>query len=102
MIDDKAKYTDWNKPEDIKAELQFDLMVLLDEWGYPPIDRSEVYKEIFEQVENFKQPRVAWCLNRSISANSCSLNVLDSCTEQTSKNVLEQKVNNEHIGNESV
>ncbi|WP_182407533.1 type I restriction endonuclease subunit R [Psychrobacter sp. GP33] len=59
VIDDKAKYTDWNKREDIKAELQFDLMVLLDEWGYPPIDRGEVYKEIFEQAENFKKYRVA-------------------------------------------
>ena len=57
IIDDKAKYTDWNKREDIKAELQFDLMVLLDEWGYPPIDRREVYKEIFEQAENFKRNR---------------------------------------------
>lgn len=58
VIDDKAKYTDWNQREDIKAELQFDLMVLLDEWGYPPIDRDEVYKEIFEQAENFKRHRV--------------------------------------------
>lgn len=58
VIDDKAKYTDWNKRDDIKAELQFDLMVLLDEWGYPPIDRDEVYKEIFEQAENFKRHAV--------------------------------------------
>lgn len=55
VIDDKAKYTDWNKRDDIKAELQFDLIILLDEWGYPPIDRDEVYKEIFEQAENFKR-----------------------------------------------
>ena len=59
VIDDKAKYTDWNEREDIKAELQFDLMILLDEWGYPPIDRGEVYKEIFEQAENFKKYRAA-------------------------------------------
>ncbi|MFK3978163.1 type I restriction endonuclease subunit R [Shewanella vesiculosa] len=59
VIDDKAKYTDWNKRDDIKAELQFDLIILLDEWGYPPIDRDEVYKEIFEQAENFKRNRVA-------------------------------------------
>ena len=58
VIDDKSKYTDWNKRDDIKAELQFDLMVLLDEWGYPPVDRREVYKEIFEQAENFKKHRV--------------------------------------------
>lgn len=55
VIDDKAKYTDWNKREDIKADLQFSLIILLDEWGYPPIDRDEVYKEIFEQAENFKR-----------------------------------------------
>ena len=58
LIDDKAQYTDWNKRDDIKAELQFDLMVLLDEWGYPPVDSKEVYKEIFEQAENFKKSRV--------------------------------------------
>ena len=57
VIDDKAKYTDWNKRDDIKAELHFDLIILLDEWGYPPIDRDEVYKEIFEQAENFKRNR---------------------------------------------
>lgn len=55
VIDDKAKYTDWNKRDDIRAELHFDLIILLDEWGYPPIDRDEVYKEIFEQAENFKR-----------------------------------------------
>jgi len=55
IVDDKAKYTDWNKRADIKAELQFDLIILLDKWGYPPIDRDEVYKEIFEQAENFKR-----------------------------------------------
>jgi len=58
LIDEKSKYTDWNKKEDIRAELQFDLMVLLDEWGYPPVDSKEVYKEIFEQAENFKKNRV--------------------------------------------
>lgn len=55
VIDDKAKYTDWNTREDIKADLHFALIVLLDEWGYPPIDQDEVYKEIFEQAENFKR-----------------------------------------------
>lgn len=57
LIDDKAKYTDWNKRDDIKAELQFDLMVLLDKWGYPPVNSKEVYTEIFEQAENFKKHR---------------------------------------------
>jgi type I restriction enzyme R subunit len=58
VVDDKAKYTDWSKRNDIKAELKADLIILLAEHGYPPVDRDEVYKEIFEQAENFKRGRV--------------------------------------------
>ncbi|MFZ1755617.1 MAG: HsdR family type I site-specific deoxyribonuclease [Caldilineaceae bacterium] len=55
IVDDKAQYTDWSRREDIKAELKVDLILLLAENGYPPVDRDEVYKEIFEQAENFKK-----------------------------------------------
>ena len=55
VVDDKAKYTDWSKRDDIKAELKVDLIILLAENDYPPVDRDEVYKEIFEQAENFKR-----------------------------------------------
>jgi type I restriction enzyme R subunit len=55
VVDDKAKYTDWNQRDDIKAELKVDLIILLAEHKYPPVDRDEVYKEIFEQAENFKK-----------------------------------------------
>ncbi|HCT53841.1 MAG TPA: type I restriction endonuclease, partial [Balneola sp.] len=57
VVDDKAKYTDWSKRSDIKAELKVDLIILLAENDYPPVDRDEVYKEIFEQAENFKKGR---------------------------------------------
>jgi len=43
---------DWKSQ---KAELKADLIILLAEYGYPPVDRDEVYKEIFEQAENFKK-----------------------------------------------
>lgn len=59
VVDDKAKYTDWSQRDDIKAELKVDLIMLLARFGYPPVDRDEVYKEIFEQAENFKKNRVA-------------------------------------------
>lgn len=55
VVDDKAKYIDWSKREDIKAELKANLIITLAENGYPPVDRDEVYKEIFEQAENFKK-----------------------------------------------
>jgi len=57
IVDDKAKYTDWSQRDDIKAELKVDLIMLLANHGYPPIDRDEVYKDIFEQAENFKKNR---------------------------------------------
>ncbi|MAG00893.1 MAG: hypothetical protein CL388_06765 [Acidiferrobacteraceae bacterium] len=55
VVDDKTKYTDWNRQENIRAELKVDLILLLAEHGYPPVDRDEVYQEIFEQAENFKK-----------------------------------------------
>lgn len=57
VVDDKAKYTDWSKRDDIKAELKVGLIILLADNGYPPVDRDKVYKEIFEQAENFKKYR---------------------------------------------
>jgi len=55
IVDDKSKYTDWNKRDDIKAELKMDLILILAEYGYPPVTNDEVFKEIFEQAENFKK-----------------------------------------------
>ena len=55
VVDDKAKYADWNQRADIKAELKVALILLLAENDYPPVDKDEVYKEIFEQAENFKK-----------------------------------------------
>jgi type I restriction enzyme R subunit len=57
VVDDKAAYTDWNHRDDIKAELKADLIILLHTHGYPPVDKDEVYKEIFAQAENFKKNR---------------------------------------------
>lgn len=58
LVDSQAKYPDWSKREDIKSALKVGLIILLDEHGYPPVERDEVYKDIFEQAENFKKNRV--------------------------------------------
>ena len=55
IVDDKAKYKDWATREDIKANLQVDLILLLDEFEYPPVTLDDVYKEVLEQAENFKK-----------------------------------------------
>ncbi len=57
LVDSQTKYPDWNKRDDIKSALKVGLILLLDEHGYPPVERDEVYVEIFEQAENFKKNR---------------------------------------------
>lgn len=58
LVDSQAKYPDWNKRDDIKSALKVGLILLLDEFGYPPVERDEVYVEIFEQAENDKKYNV--------------------------------------------
>ncbi len=55
LVDGQAKFPDWNKRDDIKSSLKVGLILLLDAFGYPPVERDEVYVEIFEQAENFKK-----------------------------------------------
>lgn len=55
LVDSQARYPDWSKRDDIKAALKVGLILLLDEFGYPPVERDEVYRDIFEQAENFKR-----------------------------------------------
>ena len=55
IVDDKARYTDWAQKEDIKSELKVDLILLLEKYDYPPEPRDEIFKEVFEQAENFKK-----------------------------------------------
>lgn len=57
IVDDKAKFVDWSERNDIKATLKVELIVLLDENGYPPVTHDEANKEVFEQAENFKKNR---------------------------------------------
>jgi type I restriction enzyme, R subunit len=55
VVDSVAGFPAWNQREDIKAELQVNLILLLAEYGYPPVANDDAYKEILEQAENFKK-----------------------------------------------
>ena len=55
IVDDKSRYTDWANRTDIQAQLKVDIVLVLDEYGYPPVPQDDVFKEIFEQAENFKK-----------------------------------------------
>jgi len=58
LVDGQARFPDWNRRDDIKSALKAGLIMLLDEFGYPPVERDEVYVEIFEQAENFKKNKL--------------------------------------------
>lgn len=55
MVDEQTNFPDAFKRDDIKSAIKVELILLLDEFGYPPVERDEVYVEIFEQAENFKK-----------------------------------------------
>lgn len=55
LVESQATVADWNNRDDIKAELQMNIIILLSQAGYPPIIHDEVFKEILEQAENFKR-----------------------------------------------
>ena len=59
LVDDKTHYTNWAKKASIRAAMQADLIVLLDDNGYPPEPQSDVYKNVIEQAENFKKYQAA-------------------------------------------
>ncbi len=55
LVDSQAKFPEWSKRDDIKSSLKVGLILLLDEYDYPPVDKDEVYQEIFTQAENYKK-----------------------------------------------
>ena len=55
IVDDKAQYPDWSQRDDIKASLKVELIVLLHEFGYPPVTCDDVYMGVQEQAEDFKK-----------------------------------------------
>ena len=55
IVDDKSAYPDWYTRDDIKAELQVNIILLMDEFGFPPVTIDDVYKEVLEQAENYKR-----------------------------------------------
>ena len=61
LVTEKGKYADWMNRNDIKAELQADIIMLLYNNGFPPLpegthdDYEKVYSEVIAQAENFKK-----------------------------------------------
>ncbi len=41
LVDSQSRYPDWNKREDIKSALKVGLILLLDEYNYPPLNEMK-------------------------------------------------------------
>lgn len=55
LIDTKSSFADWLTNKNVRAELNQDLFFLLDENAYPPEWNDEVFDQVLDQVENYKQ-----------------------------------------------
>lgn len=55
IVDDKSAFIDWDKRSDIKASMKVAIILTLAKEKFPPYTKDEVFKEIFEQAENFKK-----------------------------------------------
>lgn len=61
LVTEKGKYADWTNRQDIRAELQCDIIELLADNGFPPRPEGtlenydQVYNDVLEQTENFKK-----------------------------------------------
>lgn len=63
LVTSKTKYADWANRDDIKADLQCDIIILLAENGFPaipkgtnpPEDYQKIYDNVIEQAENFRK-----------------------------------------------
>lgn len=59
LIDVQSSFTDWLNNQKIRAKLNQKIYFCLKDEDYPPVPYDEIYKEIFEQAENFKKYAVS-------------------------------------------
>lgn len=59
LIDTKSCFADWLSNTNVRAELNQGLWFLLDENGYPPEWSDDVFDQVLDQVENYKEHQSA-------------------------------------------
>ena len=59
IIDAKSSFADWLNNTNVRNQLRLDIKICLVKNGYPPKYTPEVFREVMEQVENFKENYVA-------------------------------------------
>ncbi|MDE7444857.1 MAG: HsdR family type I site-specific deoxyribonuclease [Lachnospiraceae bacterium] len=55
LIDTKSSFADWLTNTNVRADLNRELFFLLDENGYPPEWSDDVFDQVLDQVEHYKE-----------------------------------------------
>jgi type I restriction enzyme R subunit len=55
IIDAKSSFADWLNNQRVRDQLKQDIKICLVKNGYPPQYTPEVFREVMDQVENFKE-----------------------------------------------
>lgn len=55
IIDAKSSFADWLNNQRVRDQLKLDIKICLVKNGYPPVYAPEVFREVMDQVENFKE-----------------------------------------------
>lgn len=58
VIDTKSSFSDWLNNQRVRDNLKLEIKLCLIKNGYPPAYSSEVFREIMDQVENFRENSV--------------------------------------------
>ena len=59
IINAKSSFSDWLNNQRVRDQLKLDIKICLVKNGYPPVYAPEVFREVMDQVENFKENYVA-------------------------------------------
>ncbi|MBR1799598.1 MAG: type I restriction endonuclease subunit R [Bacteroidales bacterium] len=55
IVDAKSTFADWLNNQRVRNQLKLDIKICLVKNGYPPQYTPEVFREVMDQVENFKE-----------------------------------------------
>ncbi|MCX4290351.1 MAG: DUF3387 domain-containing protein, partial [Odoribacter sp.] len=70
IIDLKSSAADWLNNQNIREQLKFDIKVCLVKNGYPPQYSPEVFRQVMEQMENFKENEIDSPIRESSGDNN--------------------------------